>query len=92
MPQDHLYQSTSDNTLHLNVPSPSKCNVLVYHHALSIHFALLQETAALEEDDDDWDKFQSGIGKRDRVLEGRSKMSHSVHCPHFPEVIMNFYS
>ncbi|XP_039294066.1 translocation protein SEC63 homolog [Nilaparvata lugens] len=37
------------------------------------------------EDDDEWDKFQSGIGKRDRVLEGRSKMSHSVHCPHFPE-------
>uniref|UniRef100_A0A1B6F9N7 J domain-containing protein n=1 Tax=Cuerna arida TaxID=1464854 RepID=A0A1B6F9N7_9HEMI len=44
-----------------------------------------KKTAALEEDDDDWDKFQSGIGKRDRVLEGRSKMSHSVHCPHFPE-------
>lgn len=37
------------------------------------------------EDDDEWDKFQSGLGKRDRVLEGRSKMSHSVHCPHFPE-------
>ncbi|XP_075232582.1 translocation protein Sec63 isoform X3 [Lycorma delicatula] len=37
------------------------------------------------EDDDEWDKFQNGIGKRDRVLEGRSKMSHSVHCPYFPE-------
>lgn len=47
---------------------------------------LLLQTAALEEDDDDWDKFQTRIGKRDRVLEGRSKMSHTVHCPYFPEV------
>jgi len=37
------------------------------------------------EDDDDWEKFQTGIGKRDRVLEGRSKLSHTVHCPYFPE-------
>lgn len=51
-----------------------------------LYFMLLLQTAALEEDDDDWDKFQSRIGKRDRVLEGRSKMSHTVHCPYFPEV------
>ncbi|KAL1131935.1 hypothetical protein AAG570_011546 [Ranatra chinensis] len=37
------------------------------------------------EDDDDWEKFQTGLGKRERVLEGRSKQSHTVHCPHFPE-------
>lgn len=38
-----------------------------------------------DDDDDDWEKFQTGINKRDRVLEGRSKQSHSVHCPYFPE-------
>ncbi|XP_054261954.1 translocation protein SEC63 homolog isoform X2 [Macrosteles quadrilineatus] len=44
-----------------------------------------KKTSAVDEDDDDWDKFQTGMGKRDRVLEGRSKMSHSVHSPYFPE-------
>lgn len=42
-----------------------------------------------DEDDDDWEKFQAGIIKKDRVLEGRSKESHSVHCPYFPEVRYN---
>lgn len=37
------------------------------------------------EDDDDWEKFQTGIGRRDRVLEGKSKLSHTVHCPQFPD-------
>ncbi|XP_050343052.1 translocation protein SEC63 homolog [Nymphalis io] len=35
------------------------------------------------EDDDQWDKFQKRIQKRER-LEGRSKSSHPVHCPYFP--------
>ncbi|XP_018907486.1 translocation protein SEC63 homolog isoform X2 [Bemisia tabaci] len=38
-----------------------------------------------EDDDDDWEKFQTGANKRDKALEGRSKVSHSVHCPYFPE-------
>ncbi|VVC33388.1 Hypothetical protein CINCED_3A013928 [Cinara cedri] len=38
-----------------------------------------------DDDDDDWDKFQSGANKKDRVLEGRTKQSHLVHCPYFPE-------
>ncbi|KAK9503190.1 hypothetical protein O3M35_011812 [Rhynocoris fuscipes] len=37
------------------------------------------------EDDDDWEKFQTGIGRRDRILEGKSKLSHTVHCPQFPD-------
>ncbi|XP_014288727.1 translocation protein SEC63 homolog [Halyomorpha halys] len=37
------------------------------------------------EDDDDWEKFQTGIKKREKILEGKSKISHSVHCPYFPE-------
>ncbi|XP_022178428.1 translocation protein SEC63 homolog [Myzus persicae] len=38
-----------------------------------------------DDDDDDWDKFQSGANKKDRVLEGRTKQSHLVHSPYFPE-------
>ncbi|XP_014251168.1 translocation protein SEC63 homolog [Cimex lectularius] len=37
------------------------------------------------EDDDDWEKFQTNIKRRDRALEGKSKLSHTVHCPFFPE-------
>lgn len=35
------------------------------------------------EDDDQWEKFQKRLQKRER-LEGRSKSSHPVHCPYFP--------
>ncbi|XP_050539274.1 translocation protein SEC63 homolog [Daktulosphaira vitifoliae] len=38
-----------------------------------------------DDDDDNWHKFQSGATKKDRVLEGRTKQSHLVHCPYFPE-------
>uniref|UniRef100_A0A182FDE0 Uncharacterized protein n=1 Tax=Anopheles albimanus TaxID=7167 RepID=A0A182FDE0_ANOAL len=36
------------------------------------------------DDDDEWEKFQQKINKREK-LEGRSKVSHPVHCPLFPE-------
>ncbi|XP_069688937.1 translocation protein SEC63 homolog isoform X2 [Periplaneta americana] len=38
-----------------------------------------------EDDDTEWEKFQTRLSKREKVLEGRSKQSHSVHCPFFPE-------
>uniref|UniRef100_A0A6M2DBT9 Putative molecular chaperone sec63 endoplasmic reticulum translocon component n=1 Tax=Xenopsylla cheopis TaxID=163159 RepID=A0A6M2DBT9_XENCH len=38
-----------------------------------------------EDDDTEWNKFQERLQKRDKVLEGKSKISHSVHCPFFPE-------
>jgi len=39
-----------------------------------------------EDDDQEWERLQHKLNKRDKVLEGRSKMSHSVvHCPHFPQ-------
>ncbi|XP_072940278.1 translocation protein SEC63 homolog [Epargyreus clarus] len=41
------------------------------------------KSSAAEDDDDQWDKFQKRIQKRER-LEGRSKSSHPVHCPYFP--------
>lgn len=36
------------------------------------------------DDDDEWDKFQQKLNKREK-LEGKSKLSHSVHSPYFPE-------
>ena len=39
-----------------------------------------------DDDDTEWEKFQTRLSKREKVLEGRSKQSHSVHCPFFPEV------
>ncbi|XP_066991282.1 translocation protein SEC63 homolog [Anabrus simplex] len=41
--------------------------------------------SSVEDDDTEWEKFQSRLSKREKVLEGRSKQSHSVHCPFFPE-------
>ncbi|XP_049794094.1 translocation protein SEC63 homolog [Schistocerca serialis cubense] len=41
--------------------------------------------SSVEDDDTEWEKFQARLHKREKVLEGRSKQSHSVHCPFFPE-------
>lgn len=38
-----------------------------------------------EEEDEEWDKFQQKMAKKEKVLETKSKKSHSVHCPFFPE-------
>lgn len=39
-----------------------------------------------EEDDDDeeWNRLQSKLNKKEK-LEGKSRLSHAVHCPYFPE-------
>ncbi|KAL1491436.1 hypothetical protein ABEB36_012035 [Hypothenemus hampei] len=36
-----------------------------------------------EDDDQEWEKFRK-IHEREKSLEGRSKSSHTVHCPYFP--------
>ncbi|GFT64454.1 translocation protein SEC63 homolog [Nephila pilipes] len=38
-----------------------------------------------KDEDAEWEKFQAKVSKRDKVLEGKSKKSHSVHCPFFPD-------
>jgi len=43
------------------------------------------DKASVEDDDTEWEKFQAPLTKREKVLEGKSKRSHSVHCPLFPE-------
>lgn len=40
--------------------------------------------SSVEDDDVEWEKFQQKINKREK-LEGKSKVSHPVHCPLFPE-------
>ena len=40
-----------------------------------------------DEDDEDqeWARFQNKLNKREKALEGRSRISHSVHCPYFTD-------
>lgn len=41
-------------------------------------------TAVADDDDVEWEKFQQKLNRREK-LEGKSKTSHSVHCPNYPE-------
>lgn len=43
-----------------------------------------KKVSSVEDDDVEWEKFQQKLNKREK-LEGKSKVSHSVHCPNFPE-------
>ncbi|KAH8322451.1 hypothetical protein KR067_011028 [Drosophila pandora] len=37
-----------------------------------------------DDDDEEWERLQAKLNKRER-LEGKSRLSHTVHCPFFPE-------
>ena len=37
------------------------------------------------DEDAEWERFQKGMVKKEKALEGQSKVSHSVHCPLFPD-------
>lgn len=43
-----------------------------------------KKNSSNDEDDVEWNRFQQKINKKEK-LEGVSKVSHSVHCPYFPE-------
>lgn len=43
----------------------------------------------VEEDDEEWEKFRM-VKKKDKALETKSKKSHAVHCPYFPDVCSKF--
>lgn len=43
-----------------------------------------KKVSSVDDDDEEWEKFQQKLNKREK-LEGKSKLSHSVHCPNFPE-------
>uniref|UniRef100_T1JAW5 Tryptophan--tRNA ligase, cytoplasmic n=1 Tax=Strigamia maritima TaxID=126957 RepID=T1JAW5_STRMM len=38
-----------------------------------------------EDDDEEWNKFQAKLAKKEKILETKSKKSHSTHCPFFPD-------
>ena len=42
------------------------------------------------EDEAEWDRLQADVKSRDAVLDPKSKESHIVHAPYFPEVKTNF--
>ena len=42
------------------------------------------------EDEAEWDRLQADVKSRDAVLDPKSKESHTVHAPYFPEVKANF--
>jgi len=47
--------------------------------------AVKEEEEAADDDDDDL-LLEDDFSRREKVLEARSKVTHPVHCPHYPEV------
>lgn len=48
-------------------------------------------TAKAAEEDDDWQSIQHKVSKKDKNLEKKSRRSHSVHCPLFPDDKQEFW-
>merc|ERR1712192_305820 len=38
-----------------------------------------------EQEDQKWARFQRGVNKREKALSGKSRVSHSVHCPYYTD-------
>jgi len=38
-----------------------------------------------EQEDQEWARFQRGANKREKALSGKSRVSHSVHCPYYTD-------
>ncbi|XP_015595625.1 translocation protein SEC63 homolog [Cephus cinctus] len=51
----------------------------------------IKKDSAVDDDDTEWEKFQQRISKREKVLEGRSNLSHEVHSPLFPDVKQEYW-
>ncbi|CAK9804102.1 Translocation protein SEC63 homolog [Anthophora quadrimaculata] len=50
-----------------------------------------KKDVSIDDDDTEWERFQQRISKREKVLEGRSNLSHEVHCPLFPDVKQEYW-
>lgn len=50
-----------------------------------------KKDVSVDDDDTEWERFQQRISKREKVLEGRSNISHEVHCPLFPDVKQEYW-
>merc|ERR1719273_816375 len=44
-----------------------------------------------EEEEAEWERFQKRMNKREKALEGKSTVSHSVHCPFFTDDKQEFW-
>lgn len=50
-----------------------------------------QSNADEEDDEAEWERIQRKMNKREKALEGKSKVSHSVHCPFFTDDKQEFW-
>ena len=48
--------------------------------------AVQDASAHDSEDEAEWDRLQADVQSRDAILDPKSKESHVVHAPYFPEV------
>ena len=44
-----------------------------------------------DDEDQEWARFQNKLNKREKALEGKSRLSHSVHCPYFTDDKQEFW-
>merc|ERR1719245_2526108 len=44
-----------------------------------------------EQEEQEWARFQRGVNKREKALSGKSRISHSVHCPFFTDDKQEFW-
>jgi len=51
-----------------------------------------KDKPAEADDDMEWEKCQTKLAKnKEKALEGKSKISHPVHCPYFPDVKQEYW-
>ncbi|XP_077496031.1 translocation protein Sec63 [Amblyomma americanum] len=53
--------------------------------------SVTSQSSAPAEEDDDWQSIQHKVSKKDKNLEKKSRRSHSVHCPLFPDDKQEFW-
>merc|ERR1719195_876545 len=52
-----------------------------------------KQTASGDDDneEEEWARFQKGMNRREKALAGKSRVSHSVHCPYFTDDKQEFW-
>ena len=55
-----------------------------------------EKSAVVSGDDEDneeeeWARFQKGMNRREKALAGKSRVSHSVHCPFYTDDKQEFW-
>jgi len=44
-----------------------------------------------ENEEEEWARFQKGMNRREKALAGKSRVSHSVHCPYYTDDKQEFW-